>query len=118
MHVGTGVLDGPSPFDQESLAGQEYLRTVGDDITQAAKASPQTQFFRILAVVSPGAGVVMTPEGRCHRTLYTCCMDTAGGAYLYHTETDPTVRRISFSAQNLNGEAPFVPDPDRISHPY
>ena len=60
----------------------------------------------------------MPPEGKCHRTLYTCCMDTAAGAYLYHTESDPTIRSISFSAQNLNGEAPFIPNPDRISHPY
>jgi hypothetical protein len=45
-------------------------------------------------------------------------MDTAAGAYLYHTETDPAVRRISFSARDLNGEAPFVPNADRISHPY
>ena len=93
-------------------------QAVADDVAEAGKASPQDQFFRILAAVSPTTGTVMTPEGRCHRTLYTCCMDTAAGAYLYHTETDPTVRRISFSAQNLNGEAPFVPDPDRISHPY
>ena len=30
LNVGTGVLDGPSPFDQESLSGQGYLRTVED----------------------------------------------------------------------------------------
>ena len=93
-------------------------QTLGDDISQAGKASPQTQFFRILSAVSPMAGAVMTSEGRCHRTLYTCCMDTAAGAYLYHTEADPTIRSISFSAQNLNGEVPFIPNPDRISHPY
>ena len=84
----------------------------------AGKVSPHTSFFRILAAVSPMAGAVMTEEGRSHRTLYTCCMDTAAGAYLYHTEADPTVRRISFSAQDLNGDAPFVPQADRISHPY
>jgi penicillin V acylase-like amidase (Ntn superfamily) len=87
-------------------------------MAKAGAASPHTQFFRILAAVSPMAGAVMTPEGKCHRTLYTCCMDTAAGAYRYHTEADPTIRRISFSAQDLNGEAPFIPNPDRISHPY
>jgi hypothetical protein len=45
-------------------------------------------------------------------------MDTAAEVYRYHTESDPTIRRISFSAQNLNGEVPFIPNPDRISHPY
>ena len=29
-NVGTGVLDGPPPFNQESLSGQGYLRTVED----------------------------------------------------------------------------------------
>lgn len=119
-----GDYSSPSRFTRAALlrrwAIEDSLspQTVGDDIAEAGEASPQTQFFRILAAVSPGAGAVMTPEGRCHRTLYTCCMDTAVGAYLYHTESDPTIRRISFSAQNLNGEAPFVPNTDRISHPY
>ena len=99
---------------EDSLSPQ----TVGEDIGEAGEASPQTQFFRILAAVSPMAGAVMTPEGRCHRTIYTCCMDTAAGAYLYHTEADPTLRRISFSARDLNGEVPFIPNTDRISHPY
>ena len=89
---------------------QEALREDGDGTDTSV-----ARFFSILGAVSPTAGAVMTPEGRCHRTLYTCCMDTAAGAYLYHTEADPTVRRISFSAQNLNGEAPFVPHEDRIS---
>ena len=99
---------------EDSLSPQ----AVGDDMAPAGKVSPHTSFFRILAAVSPMAGAVMTEEGRSYRTLYTCCMDTAAGAYLYHTEADPTVRRISFSAQDLNGEAPFVPKADRISHPY
>lgn len=119
-----GDYSSPSRFIRAALLRKWAIgdslspQTVGDDITQAAKASPQTQFFRILSAVSPMAGAVMTPEGRCHRTLYTCCMDTAAVAYLYHTEADPTLRRISFSARDLNGEVPFVPDPDRISHPY
>ena len=119
-----GDYSSPSRFIRAALLRKWVIgdslspQIVGDDITQAAKASPQTQFFRILSAVSPMAGAVMTPEGRCHRTLYTCCMDTAAVTYLYHTEPDPTLRRISFSARDLNGEAPFVPDPDRISHPY
>ena len=114
----------PSRFTRAALLrkwvvdGSLSPQAAGDDTQNAGAASPHTQFFRILAAVSPMAGAVMTPEGKCHRTLYTCCMDTAAGVYRYHTEVDPTIRRISFSAQNLNGEAPFIPNPDRISHPY
>lgn len=119
-----GDYSSPSRFTRAALLrkwaveGSLSPQTLGDDIAQAAKASPQTQFFRILSAVSPMAGAVMTPEGKCHRTLYTCCMDTAAGVYRYHTEADPTICSISFSAQNLNGEVPFIPNPDRISHPY
>ena len=119
-----GDYSSPSRFTRAALLrkwvmeGSLSPQTAGDDIAKVGAASPHTQFFRILAAVSPMAGAVMTPEGKCHRTLYTCCMDTAAGVYRYHTEVDPTIRRISFSAQNLNGEAPFIPNPDRISHPY
>ena len=119
-----GDYSSPSRFTRAALLRKWVIedslspQTLGDDIAQAGKASPQAQFFRILAAVSPTAGAVMTPEGKCHRTLYTCCMDTAAGVYRSHTESDPTIRSISFSAQNLNGEVPFIPNPDRISHPY
>ena len=119
-----GDYSSPSRFTRAALLrkwvieGSLSPQTVRDDTQNAVEIAPHTQFFRILAAVSPMAGAVMTPEGKCHRTLYACCMDTAAGVYRYHTEADPTIRRISFSAQNLNGEAPFIPNPDRISHPY
>jgi choloylglycine hydrolase len=119
-----GDYSSPSRFIRAALLrkwvieGSLSPQTPGDDTQNAVEIAPHTQFFRILAAVSPMAGAVMTPEGKCHRTLYTCCMDTAAGVYRYHTEADPTIRRISFSAQDLNGEVPFIPDPDRISHPY
>ena len=119
-----GDYSSPSRFIRAALLRKWVIegglspQTARDDTQNAVEIAPHTQFFRILAAVSPMAGAVMTPEGKCHRTLYTCCMDTAAGAYLYHTESDPTIRRISFSAQDLNGEAPFIPNPDRISHPY
>ena len=119
-----GDYSSPSRFIRAALLRKWAIgdrlspQAVGDDMAPAGKVSPHTSFFRILAAVSPMAGAVMTEEGRSHRTLYTCCMDTGAGAYLYHTEADPTVRRISFSAQDINGDAPFVPKADRISHPY
>lgn len=62
------------------------------------------QFFSILGAVSPTAGAVMTPAGACHRTLYTCCMDTATGTYHYRPEGEVSVRAISFAEYDLNGE--------------
>ncbi|MBP3570674.1 MAG: hypothetical protein J6M42_01820, partial [Clostridia bacterium] len=42
LNVGTGALDGPSPFDQESLSGKGYFRTVGD-------AGPYGFIFKLTA---------------------------------------------------------------------
>ena len=66
------------------------------------------QLFSLLGAVSPTAGAVMTPEGGCHRTLYTCCMDMAAGAYSYKTESHPSVRTVAFHGLDLNGEKVVV----------
>ena len=76
----------------------------------AEDGTPQTtdyavaQFFSLLGAVSPTAGAVMTKDGCCHRTLYTCCMDTAAEVYSYKTETDAAVRSVGFGALDLNGD--------------
>ncbi len=62
------------------------------------------QFFRILGAVSPTVGSVVTPEGGCHRTLYTCCMDTSAGVYQYCTEGETEVKKVAFEAHDLSGE--------------
>ena len=74
-----------------------------DGTTQTAGYAV-AQFFSLLGAVSPTAGAVMTPEGGCHRTLYTCCMDTASGVYYYKTESHPSVRTVAFHGLDLNGE--------------
>ena len=66
---------------------------------------PLSQFFTVLGAVSPTAGAVMTPAGGCHRTLYTCCMDTGRGVYHYRTEGEAIVRSVSFCGPDLNGES-------------
>ena len=63
-----------------------------------------SQFFSILGAVSPTAGAVMTPEGGCHRTLYTCCMDTATGTYYRRAEGEITVSSVSLGSLDSSGE--------------
>ena len=63
------------------------------------------QFFTMLGAVSPTAGAVMMPAGGCHRTLYTCCMDTGKGIYYYRTEGEAAVSSVSFDGLDLNGES-------------
>lgn len=114
-----GDYSSPSRFTRAATLRRWAAERMGNGLAGGeGKDADVARFFSLLGAVSPTVGAVMTPEGKCHRTLYTCCMDTAAGVYRYHTEADPTIRSISFSAQNLNGKAPFIPDPDRISHPY
>lgn len=63
-----------------------------------------SQFFSILGAVSPTAGAVVTPEGGYHRTLYTCCMDTATGTYYRRAEGEITVSSVSLGSLDSSGE--------------
>lgn len=75
------------------------------DPTSGAGNNPDVaRFFSLLAAVSPTPGAVMTPEGRCHRTLYTCCMDTATGVYHWRQEGDTEVRAVAFAECDLFGD--------------
>ena len=64
-NVGTGVLDGPPPFNQESLSGQGYLRTVEDagpygfifTLTYKPKFEERSPSF-----MSPDYTPILTPE--------------------------------------------------------
>ncbi len=71
---------------------------------KAGEVCAVAQLFRILGAVSPTMGSVITPEGRYHRTLYTCCMDTAAGVYHWMTEGEVSSRAVGFDAIDLNGE--------------
>lgn len=65
-------------------------------------------FFRILAAVSPTPGAVLTPAGGSHRTLYTCCVDGASGAYHFTTESHPALRTVTFRDGDGEGREPVA----------
>lgn len=50
--------------------------------------------FRLLGTVAVPHGCVLTEEGCCHATVYTCCCDTAQKAYHYTTAADPSVHTV------------------------
>ncbi len=92
----------------KETAKEAALKAAKDGAEEAGKDGggdyAVAQFFRILGAVSPTAGSVVTPEGKCHRTLYTCCMDTSSGVYRYVTEEDTAVKSVGFEGQELNRE--------------
>ena len=88
----------PGGYDSAArfARGAILRRRVADWIAGEGKDTGDSGdlFFRILGAVAPMAGVVMTPQGRAHRTLYTCCMDGAAGIYRYFTEEDSAIRSV------------------------
>lgn len=105
-----GDYSSPSRFIRAALLRGWAVERAGITAKENGEGGETiARFFSILGAVSPTAGAVMTPEGECHRTLYTCCMDTARGAYLYRTEADPDLHKVSFRAQDLGREALLLP---------
>ena len=107
-----GDYSSPSRFIRAATLRRWVVERMGTDTaspanpTSGAGKNPDVaRFFSLLAAVSPTVGAVMTPEGRCHRTLYTCCMDTATGVYHWRQEGDTEVRAVAFAECDLYGEA-------------
>ena len=102
----------PARFARASILRRWWLERgsacAAVDGTTPTAGYAVAQFFSLLGAVSPTAGAVMTPEGGCHRTLYTCCMDTAAGVYYYKTESHPSVRTVAFHGLDLNGDKVVV----------
>ena len=102
-----GDYSSPSRF-LRSATLRRWWTEQGRDCTGEAEGGGDfalSQFFTVLGAVSPTAGAVMTPEGGCHRTLYTCCMDTGEGTYHYRTEGETSVSSVGFRGLDLNGES-------------
>lgn len=53
--------------------------------------------FRLLGTVSIPHGCVLTDDGHCHTTVYTCCCDTIEQTYHYTTATDARVVSVPFT---------------------
>ena len=99
------AADIPGGYDSSArLVRVATLRRWWLERGSICETDPKAVFFSILGAVSPTPGAVITSEGTIHRTLYTCCMDTAAGIYSYKTEDNPSVRSVGFNALGLNGE--------------
>ncbi len=61
-----------------------------------------TEFFHLLASVSPVAGSVLSEDGAIHMTTYACCMDAERGIYYYHTHFNHQITAVNMHAVNLD----------------
>ena len=100
-----GDYSSPSRFTRAATLRRWAVERMGNGQTGGeGKDADVARFFSLLGAVSPTVGAVMTPEGKCHRTLYTCCMDTAAGVYHWRREEETEVRAVTFAECDLHGE--------------
>lgn len=63
--------------------------------------SDVTQFFHILDAVAMVKGAVMTEEGKCDMTTYSCCINVKTGTYYYKTYENSQIQEIRMRNEDL-----------------
>lgn len=63
------------------------------------------QFFHLLDAVSMVRGTVITPEGRCDETTYSCCYDAKERVYYYKTYDSGYLHGVRLTEELADGDA-------------
>lgn len=71
---------------------------------RAGELDKVTQFFHILDGVAMVRGSVLTPEGKCDLTRYSCCVDAARGIYYYKTYENNRIAAIDMGREDMDGD--------------
>lgn len=61
------------------------------------------QVFHILENVAMVSGTVLTPEGRCDKTTYACCINADQGIYYYRTWENSQITAVRLRGADLDG---------------
>lgn len=95
---GMGAIGLPGDFSPSSrFVKASFLReNSAGDLTPA-------QFFHILDAVAMVRGAVVTPEGRCDITAYSCCIDADHGIYYYKTYENNQIAAVDLFREDLDG---------------
>lgn len=62
-----------------------------------------TQVFHILDALAMVSGAVMTPEGKCDKTTYSCCLSADEGIYYYKTYENSRITAVRLAGADLDG---------------
>ena len=63
-----------------------------------------SQVFHILDQVSMVKGTVLTEEGTCDMTTYSCCVNGKRGVYYYKTYENTGIQAVELAKEELEGE--------------
>lgn len=73
-----------------------------NSVSDVDEESSVTQFFHILDSVSMVRGTVITKEGNCDITTYSCCINITKGIYYYKTYSNNQITAINMTTENIN----------------
>lgn len=108
--VGGGALGLPG----DSSSPSRFVRTVfckesSLDNSQATdNISCVSEVFHILDNVAMPKGSVLTKEGKCDFTLYSCCIDTSQCAYYYKTYSNNRLNKVILDKHSAEGKSLVV----------
>ncbi|MBO5908369.1 MAG: choloylglycine hydrolase [Clostridia bacterium] len=98
--LGLGALGLPGDFSSESrFVRAAFLKE--NSVCPKDEKDSVSQFFHILNAVNIPKGLVVLPDGKCHYTLYTSCVDAERGIYYYKPYENQTVKWIDMNRQDL-----------------
>lgn len=91
---GLGAVGLPGDFSPASrFVRAAFLRL--NSVCPKEEGPSVAQFFHILDAVAMVRGSVVTPEGRCDLTLYSCCINATRGIYYYKAYDDTAVTALA-----------------------
>lgn len=104
---GMGAIGLPGDFSPQS----RYVKTCFLKANAQWGTTPDNavaQFFHILDGVAMVRGSVVTPEGKCDITTYSCCIDAEKGIYYFKTYENNRIRAVHLHAEDLEAHGLFT----------
>ena len=102
-----GAIGLPGDFSPQS----RYVKTCFLKANAQWGTTPDNavaQFFHILDGVAMVRGSVVTPEGKCDITTYSCCIDAEKGIYYFKTYENNRIRAVHLHAEDLEAHGLFT----------
>ena len=100
--LGMGALGLPGDYSSASRFVRAVFIKEKSPCFQSEKESV-SHFFHILGSVAMPKGCVLTKNGECEYTRYSCCCNADKGIYYYTTYNNSTVTAVDMHSVNLDG---------------
>lgn len=95
---GGGAIGIPGDFSPAS----RFVKTVfckENSCCEPTEQSMVSQVFHILDAVAMVKGTVLTPEGKCDCTTYSCCINAKTGSYYYKTYENSQITEVRMTKE-------------------